>query len=145
MTITIVRAVQTCMACPSQWDTWDADGNYYYLRYRSGYGTVTQYKTENWVGAPWVDGPGESEPGWAVRANSEFIADITSFEYGDHLDGSMTLEDFARHSGLELSPQLERTAFWRNIKNQLTSEFAGNTEALGRVDRILGGVNLDEE
>jgi len=39
--ITITKAVQTCFACPSQWDAWDADGNYYYLRFRWGHGTVT--------------------------------------------------------------------------------------------------------
>jgi len=143
--ITIVRVIQTCQACPSQWDAWDADGNYYYLRYRSGYGTVTQYKTENWLDAPWVDGVDESQPGWALRANSEFIANIASFEYGDPLDGSMSLEDFARHAGLGLSPDIQRTAFWRHTKNQLTEEFAGDEVALARVDEVLGGINLDEE
>ena len=49
MTVTLVRAVQTCVACPSQWDAWDADGNYYYLRYRSGHGSVRRYRTENWT------------------------------------------------------------------------------------------------
>ena len=38
--ITIIRAVQTCGACPSQWDAWDAKGQEYYLRYRFGHGTL---------------------------------------------------------------------------------------------------------
>jgi hypothetical protein len=143
--ITIVRAVQTCQACPSQWDAWDADGNYYYLRYRSGCGSVTQYKSENWAGAPWVENPDESRPGWAKRANTEFIADIAEFVHGDPLDGSITLEEFAALAGMSLSDGIQRTAFWRHTKNQLTEEFAGDEVALARVDEVLGSVNLDEE
>jgi hypothetical protein len=32
--IRIKDIVQTCIACPSQWDMWDEDGKYYYVRYR---------------------------------------------------------------------------------------------------------------
>jgi hypothetical protein len=32
--IKIVKVDQTCGACPSQWDMWDAEDNYYYVRYR---------------------------------------------------------------------------------------------------------------
>ena len=32
----IVKMVRTCFACPSQWDGWDAEGTYYYFRYRWG-------------------------------------------------------------------------------------------------------------
>jgi hypothetical protein len=39
-TITVTRVVQTCTACPSQWDAWTADGTYVYVRYRSGFLTV---------------------------------------------------------------------------------------------------------
>lgn len=38
--ITIARAVQTCFACPAQWDAWTVGGQYLYLRYRWGVGTV---------------------------------------------------------------------------------------------------------
>jgi hypothetical protein len=38
--LTIIRAVRTSTACPDQWDAWDADGNYWYLRYRGGRGTA---------------------------------------------------------------------------------------------------------
>jgi hypothetical protein len=41
MTITIVRAERTCTACPSQWDMWDDEGNYIYVRYRHGHLTVS--------------------------------------------------------------------------------------------------------
>jgi len=38
--VVIVRAVQTCEACPSQWDTWDDSGQFWYLRYRFARGTA---------------------------------------------------------------------------------------------------------
>lgn len=43
----IVKAHQTCYACPSQWDAWDEEGNYWYLRFRHGYGSAS----------PDIDGP----------------------------------------------------------------------------------------
>lgn len=78
-TITIVRAVQTCYACPSQWSAWDEEGNYYYLRYRFGFGTVN------------------TRDGGTVGAGN-----IASFEHGDPLDGSIELEEFAQLAGLKL-------------------------------------------
>lgn len=71
----LVRIVQTCCACPSQWDAWDEEGNYYYLRYRFGHGTVDK---------------------GSVRG--ELIA---SFTYGNDLDGSMRIEQFLELAGLE--------------------------------------------
>jgi hypothetical protein len=127
--ITLVRAVQTCMACPSQWDAWDDTGNYYYLRYRSGHGSVTQYVSENWVGS----------------RGDEFVAHISDFKYGHPLDGTITLEKFAELAGLTLAPGIERTAYWRGVKNKLTGEFAGDPAALGRVEEMLKNINLDEE
>ena len=38
--VTLVRIIQTCAAMPSQWDAWDLDGNYWYLRYRFSRGTA---------------------------------------------------------------------------------------------------------
>lgn len=34
--IKIKRYVSTSPACPTQFDMWDGEGNYYYLRYRHG-------------------------------------------------------------------------------------------------------------
>ena len=39
--IKIVELKQTCVACPSQWDAWDDEDNYYYIRYRWGHLTIT--------------------------------------------------------------------------------------------------------
>lgn len=32
----ITKLIQTCEACPSQWDAWLVDGTYLYIRYRWG-------------------------------------------------------------------------------------------------------------
>src|SRR6266536_819421 len=90
MMIVLVRVVQTCMACPSQWDAWDADGNYYYLRYRSGHGEIRRYRTEHWVDS----------------TDDEYVETVGSFDYGHPLDGSIDLTDFARLAGIALAPGL---------------------------------------
>lgn len=122
--IRIVRAVQTAMACPSQWDAWDTDGNYYYLRYRHGSGSVTQYQTENWTGAPWLpeDQIDKTVPGWAITANTEFVAHITSFEYGHPLDGSIELPEFCELAGLELDPAAMVTGWGDHLADMMITE-----------------------
>ncbi|MGW0647882.1 hypothetical protein ACWD4T_03600 [Streptomyces umbrinus] len=47
MTFRIARAVRTCRACPSQWDAWTLGGQYLYLRYRSGIGSVEAQPSED--------------------------------------------------------------------------------------------------
>ena len=37
----------TCPSVPSQWDAWDAAGQYYYIRYRFGRLTVDSYPSPN--------------------------------------------------------------------------------------------------
>ena len=37
----IRRCVQTCGACPSQWDLWTIEDRYIYIRYRWGHFTVS--------------------------------------------------------------------------------------------------------
>lgn len=83
MIIKIVKAHMTCGACPSQWNAWDAEGNYYYLRYRSGIGTVQQCESED--------------------ALQHDTPNLVRFEYGDWLDGCLTLEEFAELAGLDIT------------------------------------------
>lgn len=83
MSLTIVRAVQTCFACPSQWDAWTEDGTYLYLRYRGGIGTVN-------VGA--ADGP--------------LLASFGA----PSLDGVMDLDDFLHQAGIRATPEVEAAA-----------------------------------
>lgn len=69
----IIKAEQTCFACPSQWDAWDEDGDYWYLRFRYGYGS----------------------------AECEAKGEYRSFEAGDDLDGCIELDLFLELAGLE--------------------------------------------
>ncbi len=82
--VLIVKAVQTCIACPSQWDAWDLDGNYWYLRYRHGRGTAERQ-------------PGPDISTW--RDDPPAMA----FKCGDHLSGSMELGEFCERAGLNLA------------------------------------------
>ena len=88
--ITIVRAIQTSSACPSQWDAWDADGQYYYLRFRHGHGTVQAMNRD--------------EPDY----QSELVG---HFQDDDPWNGSIELEEFVERAGLALSPRIEYKGF----------------------------------
>ena len=116
--LTLTRAVQTAMGCPSQWDAWDADGNYYYLRYRHGQGQVTQFQTPDWVGLPSISA--NRGFGSAYTNNSQFIRHVTFFEYGGEYDGVISLTEFARHAGIFLAPGVDYTGFGDHIADQLT-------------------------
>lgn len=90
MTIILAKVVQTCSACPSQWDAWTIDGNYLYLRYRCGVGTADTYDSADWEI-------------WPVPPDGA----IARFNTGDNLDGMISLDDFMAASGLKLSPNAE--------------------------------------
>ena len=76
--IELVKVIETCMACPSQWDAWDAEGNYYYLRFRFGRGSVS-------------------------RDHDDRKAIIT-FRHGDDLSGCLELGEFIELAdGVELA------------------------------------------
>lgn len=80
--ITLVKVKQTCQACPSQWDAWDDEGTYYYLRYRWGTGLL-------------FDSAGLM---------------VAKFKQGSDLDGVISLEDFVKAFDgcyLQLSDNLE--------------------------------------
>jgi hypothetical protein len=90
--VVIMKAVQTCVACPSQWDAWDQDGNYWYLRYRHGRGTAERQ-------------PG---PGWQTWDLHE--ADISFEGQDDDDDGCISLERFCELAGLPIDPECDRTS-----------------------------------
>lgn len=101
--ITFVRVVQTSFACPSQWDAWDAEGNYFYCKYRYGHGQVRHYKTEDWVEAH----------------DDQLIDVVADFTHGHPLDGSMTLEEFAQHAGIILAPSVMVTGYGDYVYDEL--------------------------
>lgn len=88
MIMTLTKVVQTCFACPSQWDAWTTTGQRLYLRYRWGIGTVNAYTD--------VDG---NDLTTTVR--------VTTFNTGDSLDGTISLEDFMDAANLTLAPHAE--------------------------------------
>jgi len=66
----IQKIQQTCLACPSQWDAWEADSTYYYIRYR--YGTLTVSTDEDRV-------------------------QLVELVVGDDFDGLMTFPEMVAH------------------------------------------------
>src|ERR1700685_2747894 len=118
--IRIVRAVQTAMMLPTQWDLWDTDDNYYYARFEEGHGTLRQYQDDDWVGAPWkkVD---ETQPGWGITANTKFICTVATFDT-DEWDMFIPLQDFAALSGIELDPQVYEAGFGDHVRDELIKD-----------------------
>ncbi|MFJ2190265.1 hypothetical protein ACIOJE_20385 [Kitasatospora sp. NPDC087861] len=87
----LIRVVQTCAACPSQWDAWTADGQYLHLRYRHGEGCV------EWHSGP--DDDADTPDSW-----NEGLAGLL-VEWDDGTDGGViSLEDFLAAAGLGLAP-----------------------------------------
>lgn len=82
----LVRVVQTCWACPSQWDAWDADGQTYYMRYRSGVGTVEAVPTPTTT---------------AESLNDARL--VAKFEHGDRMAGFLELDEFCQLAGIGLA------------------------------------------
>jgi hypothetical protein len=83
---TIVRAVQTLDSCPSEWDAWDSEGNYWYLHYRFGWCTAERQP------GPDTDTWSESPPALSFNMSAE---------RGEY-DGEIDLEDFCELAGIEL-------------------------------------------
>jgi hypothetical protein len=81
----IVRAEQTCFACPAQWDAWDADGSQYYLRYRHSFGSAERVRRGE---GEWLDGDRRETVG--------------EFETDEDDGGVISLEKFCERAGLEL-------------------------------------------
>src|SRR5277367_32208 len=114
--IRLARAIQTSWACPSQWDAWDTDGNYYYLRFRHGWGEMIHFQTENWLDAKY---PEDTDLTFSTvyTANPEFIGHVAEFEHGDPLDGSIELDEFATLAGVELDPGIYETKFGQHLRD----------------------------
>ncbi len=106
--IVIVRAIQTSMACPSQWDLYEQDGSYLYARYRHGCGEVRRYATARWY---------ESD-------EDQFLGTVAEFCHGDPLDGHITLEEFAALAGLVLADTIVTDDFATHLHDQLVMDGA---------------------
>lgn len=106
--IVIAKAIQTSIACPSQWDAWGDDGKYYYLRYRHGVGYVRHY-------------PGG--PNFWERLDEEgqivawFEDDIPEGEP----DGHIELEEFVEKVEFRLCKNLNHKHFNEYLADHLAS------------------------
>lgn len=78
--IVLVRAVQTCNAAPCQWDAWDIDGCYWYLRFRHGRGTMSR----------------------------DYDTDKAPIKFQDYGAPDITFEDFVAYAGVAWIPLAER-------------------------------------
>lgn len=117
MTQPIARAVRTSAACPTQWDAWTADGQYLYLRYRSGIGTADAYDDpdpETWTRIP--DG------------------NVARFDTEDRHDAEIDLEDFCYLAGLELA--LRDSAKRPTAITRIRRWLAGLLRRIGKRDAI---------
>lgn len=85
MDLTLAKVVQTCSACPSQWDAWTTDGQYLYMRYRFGVGTVEKR-------------PDPDIDSWSTE-------DSVIIRFGESsFDGCISLDDFLTEAGLVMAP-----------------------------------------
>jgi hypothetical protein len=121
MVVKLTRVVQTSMACPAQWDAWDADGNYYYLRFRHGCGEMRQYTDQDWVDAPLKEDVDETQPGWIIHSNTKFIRTVATFEMEDEF-GVDTIEQFASAADIELASDIYKTSFGDHVRDELIKD-----------------------
>lgn len=90
--IVLARVDRTCTAVPSQWNAWTTGGQYLYMRYRSGIGTVDAF-----------DSP-------TPEAWPHFAAGLVArFEHGGRYAGDMSLVEFCERTGLQLAEDAEVT------------------------------------
>lgn len=140
--LTLVRVVQTSSACPSQWDAWDADGNYYYLRYRHAHGTVERHSGPEWWKTEEMDeeldrlhlaaramdhGVDEKgfEDAWdAYHARYKHLYLVADFTHGHPLDGYIELPEFCLRAGIGLSEELQLTDFNNYFAGELKAAIA---------------------
>lgn len=95
--ITLVRA-EGGGACPSQWEAYDAEGNFYYLHYRHSYGYVDKSPSEELWRKVW--------DAQAKRYKDTEV--VASFTWGPYEDcGHISLEEFCAHAGIRLDFQKE--------------------------------------
>lgn len=108
--VVLVRAVQTCIVCPSQWDAWDAEGRYFYLRHRHGRGSVDHFTDPD--PDTWASTAGDGPLGQVARFHQELV-------YGGDGDDMGELRSFCELAGIQLAPDFQLTTFEGHIARQV--------------------------
>lgn len=91
MTIKLAKVVRTCSGCPDQWDAWDTEGRYYYLRHRHQRGTVEPQ-------------PSPDTDTWAMPPGSAELIAWTDHHIGISLDEFLENADLHYPPGIMLAP-----------------------------------------
>lgn len=107
MAIELVKVVQTSLACPTQFDAWDREGQYYYLRYRHGMVQVRKFAS-----------PEDMTPPSAENLVCEFAG-------GHPLDGSIGLVEFAERAGLRIADDAETQDWGHYLVSAMAEAFRG--------------------
>jgi hypothetical protein len=83
----LARVVCTCPSVPTQWDAWTVEGQYLYMRYRFGRGTVDAYDSPDFET-------------WDIVPDGHFACFTDPDEpYGADIE----LDEFLRRAGLRLA------------------------------------------
>lgn len=88
--VVLARVERTVSSHPSQWNAWTVDGQYLYLRYRHGIGTVDAHESED--SSKWVNTPDGR---------------LAAFDTGQTYDGEISLADFCERAGLQVADDAE--------------------------------------
>lgn len=82
--IVLTRVVQTCEACPSQWDAWDTDGTYYYLRFRHGHGRIESEEVGDENRAYFIS---RDKDGYITLSDFMAVSEVsTKFTLSEHVE-----------------------------------------------------------
>lgn len=93
-----MRAVRTCLACPSQWDAWTDDERPVHLRFRHGRGYVELDYDESTYVEPY---------GFPADTTSDLTRLRFAAEHGE--DGYIELAEFCRLANIDIDPGLKET------------------------------------
>lgn len=99
--LTLAKVRLTCIAAPSQWNAWDAAGQYYYLRYRFGRATVDSFKSPNYEEWP------PTELGQLFTWTHPDREEYGNLCY----HGDMTLREFCEHTGIRIADDADIRPF----------------------------------
>lgn len=105
----LARVVCTCPSVPAQWDAWTVDGQYLYLRYRFGRGTVEQH-------------PSHDPDTW------DYSQDPVIAEFADPdqpYAGDIELDEFLRRAGLRLAPLASVVSYKEYVEQRQRLAAAG--------------------
>lgn len=98
----LARVVCTLPAVPTQWDAWTVDGQYLYLRYRFGRGTVEQH-------------PSPDPDTW------DYSRDPVIAEFSDPDEpyaGVIELDEFLQRTGLRLATLASVVSYGEYVEQQ---------------------------